>query len=1022
MLTVGPVACWGRNNANQCLPPAGLSNVVGIAGAANYSVSVRSDGSLTAWGMNFSLFPQSNAVAVSAGPNDAGHALLADGTVVGWGGGGVSSGLTNIVAIADGWNSSLFLRSDGTVAAMPVGNTPTGLTKITAIAAAANNQYLALRSDGTVLEWGASLTTSGTTAITNPVPGLSNVVAIATGYGQCLALKSDGRIVGWGTKDEALNIPPLLTNASAPRVVAIAAGGYPQGQGHSLAVLTNGTVISWGDNFYGETNAPSGLSNVVAVAGGAYHSLALVSDGRPVVVQSPVGGTAFTGRDFKFNAQVVGNAPLVYQWTFNGTNIDGATNSALTVKNVQMGNAGTYQLVVTNSIGAANTVPLPLNVMNSAPFLSIQPGSRTVYVGTRLAWSVPVSGSGPMQLQWRIATNPPALPVGWQNLPGATNEDFVLDPVRVSDAGTYSLVASNAFGFVATTNVILTVRQVVAWGDNSLGQTNVPASLTNAVALAANNYENVVLKDDGTVALFGNTGTNVPAGLSNVVEIADGYQGSRLALRSDGTVAPWGPSSALFSNAVASLSNVVAIEADNSGATFLRTNGTLTRVGFSGFVSLPAGFSNTVVLADDSNGFIALRADGTVITYQGVTAPPAVTNVLAAAAGMYAGVFLRRDSTIVDWGLSPPTNSLTNIIEVAATDNGSKMAVRSDGTVVTWAGSAAATNPPPGLGGVIAADGGATHFVTLLSPRPFPPVFLSTALDTPVLVVSSRSSPQWYGQTGVSHDGKHAARSAQIASSTASSMRMLVTNGPINVSFWWKVSSETNHDFLTLSIGGVPQAAISGEVDWQLVTFTVPAGPQMLIWTYSKDAAGTAGMDAGFVDQLTFTSIAPTITSQPLSQTVLGGPAVLFSAGVYGTAPLTYRWFNTFGGTAISTSPVLTINPSYRSSSGTYFLIVTNSVGSMRSSNAVLTVHIPQTIGLPLLQPDGTFTITSQDADRSALSGGMDISGFQAQYSSNLVDWWPVLAPLSISNGMLQLNDSDATNASARFYRIIEGW
>ena len=227
----------------------------------------------------------------------------------------------------------------------------------------------------------------------------------------------------------------------------------------------------------------------------------------------------------------------------------------------------------------------------------------------------------------------------------------------------------------------------------------------------------------------------------------------------------------------------------------------------------------------------------------------------------------------------------TNIIEVRSDGKrGNKMAVRSDGTVVDlgsphWRGHKCFRQQVWVVSLLPTQD--LRHFCsnTAFDATVLPPVFLPNALDTPVLVVSSRSSPQWYGQTGVSHDGKHAARSAQIASSTASSMRMLVTNGPINVSFWWKVSSETNHDFLTLSIGGVPQTAISGEVDWQQVTFTVPAGPQMLIWTYSKDAAGTAGMDAGFVDQLTFTSIAPTITSQPLSQTVLGGPAVLFSAG-----------------------------------------------------------------------------------------------------------------------------------------------
>ncbi|MGZ4971448.1 MAG: hypothetical protein ACXWDN_01710, partial [Limisphaerales bacterium] len=181
-----------------------------------------------------------------------------------------------------------------------------------------------------------------------------------------------------------------------------------------------------------------------------------------------------------------------------------------------------------------------------------------------------------------------------------------------------------------------------------------------------------------------------------------------------------------------------------------------------------------------------------------------------------------------------------------------------------------------------------------------------------------------------------------------------------------------------------------------------------------------AGMDAGFVDQLTFTPIAPTITSQPVSQTVLGGSAVFISAGVYGTLPLTYKWFKALN--PVSTFSTLTINPAYRSASGTYYAIVTNSAGTATSSNAVLTVHVPQIIGLPLLQPDGTFTLSSQDADRSLFASNADFSGFQAQYSSNLIDWWPVLSPLSISNGMLQLSDTDATNAPVRFYRVIENW
>ena len=68
------------------------------------------------------------------------------------------------------------------------------------------------------------------------------------------------------------NVPSGLSN-----VVAIAAGGD-----HSLALTAEGRVVAWGDNDYGQTNVPSGLSNVVAIAAGEYHSLALTAEGRVV--------------------------------------------------------------------------------------------------------------------------------------------------------------------------------------------------------------------------------------------------------------------------------------------------------------------------------------------------------------------------------------------------------------------------------------------------------------------------------------------------------------------------------------------------------------------------------------------------------------------------------------------------------------------------------------------------------------------------------------------------------------------
>jgi alpha-tubulin suppressor-like RCC1 family protein len=64
-------------------------------------------------------------------------------------------------------------------------------------------------------------------------------------------------------------VPPGLTN-----VVRIAAGDF-----HSMAVRADGSVVTWGDNQQGQCTVPEGVTNVVAVSGGGVHSLALKADG-----------------------------------------------------------------------------------------------------------------------------------------------------------------------------------------------------------------------------------------------------------------------------------------------------------------------------------------------------------------------------------------------------------------------------------------------------------------------------------------------------------------------------------------------------------------------------------------------------------------------------------------------------------------------------------------------------------------------------------------------------------------------
>lgn len=96
---------------------------------------------------------------------------------------------------------------------------------------------------------------------------------------------------------------------------------------------------------------------------------------------------------------------------------------------------------------------------------------------------------------------------------------------------------------------------VLAWGDNSLGQCNVPADLTNSIAVAAGGGFSLAVRADGTVVSWGNS-TTVPADATNVVGLSVGGS-HRMALRADGTVVTWGS----ITTVPAGLTNVIAIAA-----------------------------------------------------------------------------------------------------------------------------------------------------------------------------------------------------------------------------------------------------------------------------------------------------------------------------------------------------------------------------------------------------------------------------------------------------------------------------
>src|SRR5208282_849413 len=84
--------------------------------------------------------------------------------------------------------------------------------------------------------------------------------------------------------------------------------------------------------------------------------------------------TVAAGSSATFTVAAAGTAPLTYQWQFNGTNLYGATSTSLTLAGVQPANAGSYTVVVTNSVGSVTSAVAVLTVLPSAGSLVINGG------------------------------------------------------------------------------------------------------------------------------------------------------------------------------------------------------------------------------------------------------------------------------------------------------------------------------------------------------------------------------------------------------------------------------------------------------------------------------------------------------------------------------------------------------------------------------------------------------------------------------------------------------------------------
>ncbi len=797
LCTDGTLAAWGSNTHGELgnnsttdslvpiavrtlgTPLAGRT-VVAIAAGGNHNLALCSDGTLVAWGLNY--YGQLGDGTTTARPmavavHTAGTAL--DGKTV--------------IAIAAGTNHNLALCSDGTLAAwgynfygqlgnnatnttapygsllpLKVSTSNTAISGKTVVSITTGERHsMALCSDGTIAAWGRNRngqlgddsTQDRKVPVTvvktgTPLSG-KTITGIAAGAFHSMALCSDGTLATWGRNAEGQlgdgtltdvdpfgkTKPSAVTTAGTPllgrKVVSLIGGAN-----HCLALCSDGTLTSWGDNDFGQLGnntitanyQPSAVSatpllpdeRFVRIVGGptVYHALLWTSVPVPEIAifdgsgitgterQSGIGSASFTG---------ISTGSMSNTQTFTITNTGSANLSGISVTKAVTGNpddfivtaAGTttlapsatttFTIKFSPTAGGARSAVVQINSNDADenPFLIHVTGTGTSVLANYTTGSeIPVTSNGYTARGKELLVTLNHNPVTGAELMVVQNTglDFINGTFSNLAHGqrlgltyggvTYQFVA-NYFGGSGNDLVLIWANnRLFSWGRNDSGQLGNSSTGSN------------ILQPTPVTA------TGVFAGRT-VITTAAGQEHS-LALCSDGTLAAWGANhhGQLGDGSLAPHNDAVAVDTQSESSAL--KGKTIIAVAAGSLHSLALcsdgsiigwGSDQTGALGNGSGGIITTPV--VVSTESGVSALFDKTVTAIAAAGNHS-MALCTDGTVATWGRlgddvatqsTYPVSVNTNqgasalfgktVIAIAA-GACHRLALCSDGTVAAW--------------------------------------------------------------------------------------------------------------------------------------------------------------------------------------------------------------------------------------------------------------------------------------------------------------------------------------------------
>lgn len=406
---------------------------------------------------------------------------------------------------------STVLKSAATLATLGAIHATAGATTLVPSAGDAN---------GITVTAGSSVTVAYTVSGTIGAPGSWNIAG-SPGPGLSFQNTSSSNLVLSGTPTTPGTYNVTITaisgatpdTSSFPYSIVVQAGGgggnvapaftaQPNGQTVSVGANVTFTVavtgtptptIQWkknGTDVAGATSLSLTLNNVQTTDAGSYTAVATNSSGSTtssaaaLVVSTATSAPGFTTQPLSQNVNagatvtftVLANGTPIpsIQWQKNGANISGATSTTLTLNNVQTSDTGTYTAIATNSAGTAtsNGAMLVVNAATGAVTINTQPVGHMMATGSSVVLSAEVTGAS--SYQWKK---------NGANVAGGTNSQLMISNLQGSDAGSYTLTASNGTSSATTNAATLNVTS-----------SNDPGRLVNAsVRIVSGTGDNVLI-------------------------------------------------------------------------------------------------------------------------------------------------------------------------------------------------------------------------------------------------------------------------------------------------------------------------------------------------------------------------------------------------------------------------------------------------------------------------------------------------------------------------------------------------